>query len=615
MDDRNTISTGYILITVLNRPPVANFTVDPMIGDTTTIFTFTFNGSDSDGSIVTYLWDFGDDTNSSNVNPFHSFTASGEYTVNLTIWDDDGSIANATINITITNAPPVAVVASKPTIWATGEPLSLDGSASYDPEGNLTGLRWELSNGMNSTNGVFGLSLPTGNYTIWFNLTDAHGLSTDVTWPMQVEPRPVAIISSDRAVAAVGQAVFLNGNSSTGARDWLWDLDDSTNSTQADGMTHTYDVAGNYTVTLTLTSPLGLVSDETNASRVSVLVVPLPVADLTLPVGTHHQWLPLTLNATGSQAGWGELSYSYRIGTGDWTPWAANATYSFNPSTGGNQTLEIRVRDATGCVDQANRTVYLNWAPRLEAVLESLSPEVNQVINFTLEVTDQDDNQTELFLDWGDGMSSNQSLSLPYNQTFSHVFNSQGEYELQAALTLDGGERLSWSWTVNVRPEYVEPEEPEDASVDLKVEYISAFAAAGGALEPSVRTKLSAIVSWSPGPDVEFATLFADVEFTLDGVSLKIINATLTADQALTLSTEWTATKGSHILLVEIDPKGAYNDSDIDNNQATHTFNVEETQDDGGGFLPAIGVPLSLSVLLLATLLVRRSWRSREGNH
>ncbi len=54
----------------------------------------TFNGSassDSDGSIAEYLWDFGDGSTGSGVNPVHTYANSGTYTVKLTVKDDKGA--------------------------------------------------------------------------------------------------------------------------------------------------------------------------------------------------------------------------------------------------------------------------------------------------------------------------------------------------------------------------------------------------------------------------------------------------------------------------------------------------------------------------------------------
>jgi PKD repeat protein len=54
-----------------------------------------FNGSnsydpDDEDNIVSYLWDFGDGTNSTMANPTHIYSAVGNYTVTLTVTDNHG---------------------------------------------------------------------------------------------------------------------------------------------------------------------------------------------------------------------------------------------------------------------------------------------------------------------------------------------------------------------------------------------------------------------------------------------------------------------------------------------------------------------------------------------
>jgi len=66
---------------------------------------------DSDGSIYTYGWDFGDGTAFSDSSPLvsHDYTADGEYTVKLTVTDDRGAIHSVSENILVTDLATVKV--------------------------------------------------------------------------------------------------------------------------------------------------------------------------------------------------------------------------------------------------------------------------------------------------------------------------------------------------------------------------------------------------------------------------------------------------------------------------------------------------------------------------
>jgi PKD repeat protein len=51
---------------------------------------FSDRSRDDDGALVSWTWDFGDGTGSSERNPFHFYRDEGKYDVTLTVTDDDG---------------------------------------------------------------------------------------------------------------------------------------------------------------------------------------------------------------------------------------------------------------------------------------------------------------------------------------------------------------------------------------------------------------------------------------------------------------------------------------------------------------------------------------------
>ncbi|MCE2572367.1 S8 family serine peptidase [Motilimonas eburnea] len=63
--------------------------------------------SDSDGSITSYHWDFGDGNTGSGVNISHSYAVEGTYNIVLTVTDDDSAIgeAQAQVHVSDVNSP------------------------------------------------------------------------------------------------------------------------------------------------------------------------------------------------------------------------------------------------------------------------------------------------------------------------------------------------------------------------------------------------------------------------------------------------------------------------------------------------------------------------------
>ena len=80
-----------------NVAPTANFTFDA----TGLTATFTDTSSDSDGSIVSRAWAFGDGGTASTQNPSHTYATAGTYTVTLTVKDDDGAIGTTSQSVTV----------------------------------------------------------------------------------------------------------------------------------------------------------------------------------------------------------------------------------------------------------------------------------------------------------------------------------------------------------------------------------------------------------------------------------------------------------------------------------------------------------------------------------
>lgn len=87
-----------------NKNPTAYIIADPMSGYAPLTVSFRGSGTDSDGSIASYHWDFGDGYTSTQQDQSHTYSSSGTYIVTFTVTDDKG--ATGTIPKTITVNPP-----------------------------------------------------------------------------------------------------------------------------------------------------------------------------------------------------------------------------------------------------------------------------------------------------------------------------------------------------------------------------------------------------------------------------------------------------------------------------------------------------------------------------
>lgn len=96
-----TTATVIIAEAQVDQPPVAD-AGGPYSGTATAPVTFDAGGSfDPDGTIVDWLWDFGDGGLGSGQTVSNTYAIAGTYTVGLTVTDNDGLTAQATTTATI----------------------------------------------------------------------------------------------------------------------------------------------------------------------------------------------------------------------------------------------------------------------------------------------------------------------------------------------------------------------------------------------------------------------------------------------------------------------------------------------------------------------------------
>ncbi|MCE7924018.1 MAG: PKD domain-containing protein [Haliscomenobacteraceae bacterium CHB4] len=230
-----------------------------------------YNGLDTFVTADSYLWDFGDGSTSTDVNPTHTYAAEGFYVVQVTVTGADGCVAIAQFPFS-TDFPPIPDCSSYISYFQTGT-TSFDFSAFvYNANGatsNIIDYAWDFGDGNTSNEANPSHTYDAeGIYTVQLTaLTEdsceSHSCVVVFAYDMPVD----TFWYGCQAMFAAGYGWGPNGNPAGGdpltiafydlslgaVQSWAWDFGDGSTSTEQNPL-HTYAEEGFYTVTLSITT-------------------------------------------------------------------------------------------------------------------------------------------------------------------------------------------------------------------------------------------------------------------------------------------------------------------------------------------------------------------------
>jgi len=200
-------ATAYTYFDVQEEPvgpPEASFTFSPASPEVDEPVTFDASTStDYNGQIVYYAWNFGDGTQGGGEINTHTYTSAGNYTVSLTVRDNDGLIDGITKTITVRpkGEAPEASFTYTPTTPQMNTPVTFNAGASTDPDGNIVSYAWNFGDqttglGVTTTHtsssvGTYTVTSSVGTYTVTLTVTDNDGQTDSITHTITiVEPQP-----------------------------------------------------------------------------------------------------------------------------------------------------------------------------------------------------------------------------------------------------------------------------------------------------------------------------------------------------------------------------------------------------------------------------------------
>ncbi len=258
--------SGIVTPVTSNKSPIASFTVNPASGVAPLEVYFNASGSyDSDGSIVSYAWDFKDGYTGTGKTVNHSFSSIGIYNVELTVTDDKGATGASTniilvsdIETGVSNQSPTASFTANPATGAVSLEVSFDASNSSDSDGNIIIYAWDFKDGETGVGMTINHTFNSiGNYNVELTVIDDK-VATDsfiktITVTESPNQSPTASFTADPTLGVAPLEVSFDASNSSDSdgtiASYTWDFKDGDTGT-GEILSHIFNSTGNYNVEL-----------------------------------------------------------------------------------------------------------------------------------------------------------------------------------------------------------------------------------------------------------------------------------------------------------------------------------------------------------------------------
>ncbi len=276
-----------------NAAPEAVFAASPDSGFAPLTVSFDASDStDSNGTITSYAWTFGDETTGSGMNIQHTYQTAGTYTASLTVTDNGGRTDTQTRQIVVSASPPEADFTLSSDSGSAPLIVVFDASGSFDNDGDIVTYSWVFGDGTTGSGANSQHIYQTaGTYTAVLTVTDSDGLTDTRASEIVVAASPPYAsftVSTDSGDAPLVVAFDASGSSDGDGEiiSYAWTFGDGETGS-GEVVQHTYQTAGNYTAELIVTDNDGLTDTQYREISVSNSIPQFYTISGTVTSGEH----------------------------------------------------------------------------------------------------------------------------------------------------------------------------------------------------------------------------------------------------------------------------------------------------------------------------------------
>lgn len=263
-------SVSTQLLTV-NALPVAAFAAQSSCANQATVFS-----DQTQGGPTGWQWDFGDGNTDTVQHPTHVYVTNGIYNVTLIATTTGGCSDTAVIPVTVYSQPVAAFTSALVCYGDTTKFTDL----STTVDGTIVSWSWDFDDGLTSAiqNPEHIFATQNDSFMVTLIVQTSFGCSDTITQLAVTYPIPAMNFGTPEAAGCEDfAATFFDSTTVSGGSvvSWFWDFGDG-NFSFAQNPSHTYNDAGSFYVSLTVTSTYGCTFTDT--MNFPVVVYPKPVA-------------------------------------------------------------------------------------------------------------------------------------------------------------------------------------------------------------------------------------------------------------------------------------------------------------------------------------------------